>query len=105
MNPILEEIQPETAERLAAQAKARGLSVDEYLRSLLVASSGHPKNKEAETPPRNEAMLAVLRRSAERRKDMPVSGSTEETLKLIRRARGGEMWGYEPTDTEEHRQG
>jgi hypothetical protein len=45
-------------------------------------------------------MLAVLRRSAERHKDMPVSGSTEETLKMIRRARAGEMWGYEPTETE-----
>lgn len=50
------------------------------------------------TSPHNEAMLAVLRRSAERRKDMPVSGATEETLKIIRAARGGEMWGYEPAE-------
>ena len=29
------EIRPETAEMLAAQAKAQGLSADEYLKSLL----------------------------------------------------------------------
>ena len=50
--------------------------------------------------PRNEAMLAVLRRSAERHKNTPVNGSTEETLEMIRRARAGEMWGYEPTESE-----
>jgi hypothetical protein len=35
MNAILENIKPETAERLAAQAKALGISVDEYLRKIL----------------------------------------------------------------------
>lgn len=48
--------------------------------------------------PRNEAMLAVLERSQERLKDLPIGGSTEETLKMIREARGGKMWGYEPTE-------
>jgi hypothetical protein len=51
--------------------------------------------------PRNEAMFAVLQRSAERMKDVPVTGSTEGTLKLIREARAGAMWGYEPTDTDD----
>lgn len=54
----------------------------------------------SEQPLRNEAMLAVIRKTQERLKDLPVSGSTEETLKLIREARGVAMWGYEPTDTE-----
>jgi hypothetical protein len=35
MSAILEDIKPETAAKIAAQAKTRGLSVDEYLRSLL----------------------------------------------------------------------
>ena len=48
--------------------------------------------------PRNEAMFAVLQRSAERMKDVSVTGSTEGTLKQIREARAGAMWGYEPTD-------
>ena len=43
-----EEIKPETAQILAAQAKARGLSVDEYLRTLL------PECKSGEEKPLNE---------------------------------------------------
>ena len=35
MSAIFEDIAPETAAKIAAQAKLRGLSVDEYLRSLL----------------------------------------------------------------------
>lgn len=41
------EIQPETAETLATQAHQRGLSVDEYLKSLL----GLPNGKEAASAP------------------------------------------------------
>ena len=39
------EIKPETAEMLAAQAKEQGLSVDDYLRSLLPPTNGHPEEK------------------------------------------------------------
>jgi hypothetical protein len=106
MNGVLhEQIAPEILQAIGAQAAARGLSVNDYLRDLLglneeqSADLALAEDHEPQ-PPRNEAMLAVLRRSAERHKDMPVSGSTEETLKMIRRARGGEMWGYEPSETE-----
>ena len=34
------EIKPETAEMLAAQARSRGLSVDDYLRTLLPSAHG-----------------------------------------------------------------
>jgi hypothetical protein len=37
-NPL--EIKPETAEMLAAQARSRGLSVDDYLRTLLPSANG-----------------------------------------------------------------
>lgn len=47
--------------------------------------------------PRNEAMFAALQESAEALKDMPVSGSTEDTLKIIREGRAGAMYGYDPT--------
>jgi hypothetical protein len=109
MNGVLhEQIAPEILQAIGAQAAARGLSVNDYLRNLLglnekqgvdlaLAEDQEPR------PPRNEAMLAVLRRCAERHKNMPFSGSTEETLEMIRRARAGEMWGYEPTETEEFR--
>lgn len=51
-----------------------------------------------EQQPRNEAMLAVLARSAERLKKMPFSGSTEDSLKILHEGRAGEMYGYEPTE-------
>lgn len=49
------EIKPETAEMLAAQAKAQGMSVDDYLRSLLPPTNGHSEEKplyETATPGR-----------------------------------------------------
>jgi predicted nicotinamide N-methyase len=106
MNGVLnEQIAPEILQAIGAQAAAHGLSVNDYLRNLLGLNEGQSADlalaeDHEPQPPRNEAMLAVLRRCAERHKDMPVSGSTEETLKIIRRARAGEMWGYEPTETE-----
>lgn len=49
MIAVLEQIRPETAELLAAEAEAKHLSVDEYLRSLL------PYPNEA-TKPKNEEL-------------------------------------------------
>ena len=40
MSSILDEIKPDTAETIAALARARGLSIDDYLRSLLPDSDG-----------------------------------------------------------------
>src|SRR2546427_3971721 len=101
MNATLDEqIAPEIVQAIIAQATTRGLSINDYLRDLLGLTNGaRPELALAEeSQPRNEEMLAIIRRSRERLKDMPVRGSTEETLRMIRRARAGEMWGYEPTD-------
>jgi hypothetical protein len=43
MNPILEQISPETAAAIAAEAQANGVSIDEYLRGLLRVG-GSPRN-------------------------------------------------------------
>jgi hypothetical protein len=83
---------------LQEKAARRGTTLDELLKPLAEEESEVVASQEA--PPRNEALLAVIRKTQERLKDMPVRGSTEETLKLIREARAGAMWGYEPTDTE-----
>ena len=40
MRSILDQIKPDTAETIAAEARARGLSVDEYLKSLLPHTNG-----------------------------------------------------------------
>lgn len=53
------EIQPETAETLATQAHERGLSADEYLKSLL----GLPNGKEVASAP--EEFTAAIESLAE----------------------------------------
>jgi hypothetical protein len=45
MSAILEDVKPETAAKIAAQARIRGLSVDEYLRSLLPDELDQPREK------------------------------------------------------------
>lgn len=103
MNATIEQIAPEIMQAIIAQATMRRLSVNDYLRQLLGLTNGHNAESAVaeaheETPPRNEAMLAALRRSEERLKNMPFSGSTEESLKILREGRAGEMYGYEPTE-------
>lgn len=109
MNATFDQVAPEIVQALIAQAAARGLSVNDYLRQLLGLNNGtgaqptlceELQPRDAEPPLRNEAMFAALQRSAERLKDVPVSGSTEQTLQIIREGRAGAMYGYEPTDTE-----
>ena len=40
MSSTLDQIKPDTAEKIAMEARARGLSVDEYIRSLLPRANG-----------------------------------------------------------------
>ena len=105
MNATLEQVTPEVAQALVTKATSQGLSVNDYLHSLLgLRNSASAKPAIADTPPapppRNEEFLRIMQEVEELMKDMPVRGSTEETLLMIRRARAGEMWGYEPTDYE-----
>ena len=53
------EIQPETAETLAGQARERGLTVDEYLKSLLGFQNGK------EGPPTPEEFTSAMESLAE----------------------------------------
>ena len=53
---------------------------------------------EATAAPRNEATFAVLQETAERLKTMLVSGSTEDSLKILHEGRAGRMYGSEPTE-------
>jgi len=45
MNAILDEIKPDTAAMLSAQAAARGLSIDEYLKNLLGLVNGESASR------------------------------------------------------------
>ncbi len=55
MIAILEQIKPETAELLAAEAEANHLSVDDYLRSLLPHANGATKAGMEELTPQEKA--------------------------------------------------
>ena len=66
------EIRPETAQMLAAQAKAQGLSVDEYLKTLLgIAQS-------AEEPALDEFMTAMESLAEEDVEPLPRDFSHED---------------------------
>ena len=83
-------------QQLKEKAERQGVTLGELLQTL---SGGNGKPTENYEPqPRNEAMLEALRQTRQILKDMPVRGSTEETLKIIREGRAGRMWGYEPID-------
>jgi len=97
------EVAPQVAAKLLTlqqRAEARGQTLDALLQEIIDDGQELALAESHEEPrgPRNDAMLAVIRRTKERLKNMPVRGSTEETLKMIREARGGAMWGYEPTE-------
>ncbi len=51
MIAVLEQIKPETAELLAAEAEANNLSIDDYLRSLLPHSNGVSESKTEKLTP------------------------------------------------------
>lgn len=89
---------------LNANAKALNLTLDVYLQRILQAVALLQPNGQDETalkqaaPQPNLAMLEALQATRELLKDMPVRGSTEESLKTLREGRAGRMWGYEPTE-------
>lgn len=49
------------------------------------------------TPPFIQARLEVLRQIDELRKDMPMTDGSD-SQRLLREARAGAMWGYEPIE-------
>ncbi len=96
------EVAVDLAETIQANAAARRQSLDEYLREMIEAdraeTSEAPETETVESVPTpNYGMLEALRRVAERSKDMPFT-SGDDTLRLLREARAGAMFGYEPTE-------
>ena len=62
MGTMLEQVKPETAERIAAQARAHGLSVEAYLQRLLALASGVPREP---VPGDTNAFIAAMESLAE----------------------------------------
>lgn len=67
--PTYIEVEPETAERLADNAKARGMSVDDYLRGLLEEADAQVGHSPRATLEEFGAALDAL---AEGSEDLPV---------------------------------
>jgi len=65
MSSILDQIKPDTAETIAAQARARGLSVDEYLKSLIQLPSGTDLSARGIDEPQAADLRARLKTFAE----------------------------------------
>ena len=95
------EVAREVAETIKANAAARQLPLDDYLRALIAGENGAPKATTEATagawPEPNREMREVMRRVAERNKGKPLT-SGADTLRILREARAGEMFGYEPTE-------
>ncbi len=79
---------------LLEKAKAQDTTLEALLKPLIETEADIP----AAAAPRNEGMLAVIERNREWLKNMPFSGSTEDSLKILHQGRAGEMYGYEPTE-------
>lgn len=81
---------------LQEKAEAKGITLDVLLKPLAEEENVTAAIQEEQPP--EEGMLAVLARSRERWKKMRVSGSTEDSLKILHQGRAGEMYGYEPIE-------
>ncbi len=72
MSPIFEEVKPETAAMIAAEARAKGLTVDSYLRTLL----GVTNSSEALSIPSPAEFEADLMQFSEGTEHLPPTSLT-----------------------------
>lgn len=100
------EVAPQVAailEKLGARAKAQGVTLDALLRDLLpVAEIGDEQGEMTEDAVdlkkrSYDEKLAVLQRLEERQANRPFT-EAGDTVAMLREARAGAMWGYEPTE-------
>ena len=91
------DVAQEIADAIKAKAAARRLPLDDYLRALMASENGAAEATAAVEPKPNREMLEVMRRVAERNKGKPLTSVTD-TLRILREARAGDMFGYEPTE-------
>jgi hypothetical protein len=101
MEPQKEQIAPEILQAIIEKAAATGLSVNDYLARLIELADNHEDEvllAEPHQEPRpNPEILAALQRIAERQSRRPFTKS-RDTVTMLREARKGAIWGYEPTE-------
>jgi hypothetical protein len=96
------EVAPQVAailEKLGARAKSQGVTLDALLRDLLpVAEQGEMTEDSIEPKKLSyDEKLAALQRLEERQANRPFT-EAGDTVAMLREARAGAMWGYEPTE-------
>jgi hypothetical protein len=74
------ELQPEVESRLAAEAEARGLSLDRYIESLVAARPSATYETQPRTPERQRQIEAAVDRIREIRKGMTTGGLSIKDL-------------------------
>jgi hypothetical protein len=101
MEPQKEQIAPEILQAIIAKAAASGLSVNDYLSRLIELADNHEEEvllaEPREEPRPNPEILAALQRIAERQSRRPFTKS-RDSVTMLREARKGAIWGYEPTE-------
>lgn len=80
MSSILDQIKPETAETIAAEARARGLSVDEYLKSLLPQSNGDETERPLYETASPEEWVQAFRQWAASHPNLPIADDSRESI-------------------------
>ena len=80
MSSIVDQIKPDTAETIADGARARGLSVDDYLKSLLPQANGNADQQplyETATP---EEWIKVFREWTASHPALPIADNSRESI-------------------------
>src|SRR5579871_6797657 len=93
-------LSPELQRKLESLATQNGQDIDvvaNHLFQKAVESLDRSDSESAPTFPPNEKMLAILSKIAESHKDRPFTDGSE-TDRLLREARAGAMFGYDPTE-------
>jgi len=84
MSSILDQINPDTAEQIAAAAQARGISVDEYLKSLLPQTNGDADEKPLYETATHEEWVRAFREWATSHPILQIADDSRESIYLGR---------------------
>ena len=80
MSSIIDQIKPDTAETIAMEARARGLSVDEYIKSLLPQSNGDADENSLYKTATPEEWVRAFREWAMSHPALPMADDSRESI-------------------------
>lgn len=80
MHAIFDQIKPDTAKMIAAKARARGVSVDEYLKSLLLQTNGDANEKRLYETVKPEEWVRAFREWATSHAILQIADDSRESI-------------------------